>query len=92
MEVYVGNSMLNSKLSTSKRFSFPAWLSDDLADAIGDAEASRLAAQHGIAAPALSHYTQQHFQRPALMLGFTGFDETTLRRTAARLASALTTR
>ncbi|MGE0210716.1 MAG: PLP-dependent aminotransferase family protein [Parvibaculaceae bacterium] len=60
-----------------------------LARRMDDTEASALAADAGVIAPALSLYYSGAPRRQGLLLGYAGFDEVALEEAARRLAEAL---
>jgi GntR family transcriptional regulator/MocR family aminotransferase len=66
-----------------------AQLSPALARRMDDREASRRALAAGIVAPAVSSFSAGAPVRPALLLGFAGFDEETLTAATSRLREAL---
>jgi GntR family transcriptional regulator/MocR family aminotransferase len=65
------------------------YLHRDLAERMGDCEASRRAAAAGIGVPALSIHWIGHAKRQGLLIGYTALSERQIDGAVARLAAAL---
>ncbi|SDM00366.1 GntR family transcriptional regulator / MocR family aminotransferase [Catalinimonas alkaloidigena] len=75
---------LQTLTSSDAGMNLLAWLPET----VNDQEVSAMLAQHGIVAPALSNYTLQHRQPPALVLGYAAFTDQQITKAAERLAGA----